>query len=58
MIKEPVCMVDQRRFEPVAVKVEVPQLFTTVTTGADGAPGSASVPLIELEGHPLLNPMV
>src|SRR3989338_8399739 len=54
VIEEPVCVVDQRRFEPVAVKVEVPQLLTTVTIGADGAPGLLSDPLNELEAQPLL----
>ena len=31
-----VSAVDHKRLTPVAVKVEEPQLSTTVTTGADG----------------------
>ena len=36
MIEDVVSVVDQVRFVPVAVKVDVPQLSTTVTTGVDG----------------------
>ena len=36
----------------VAVKIELPQLFTTVTTGADGIAFGAAIPLPERLVHP------
>jgi hypothetical protein len=37
----------------VAVKVELPQLFSTATTGADGMFFGAATPLPEGLAHPL-----
>ena len=45
---------DQSKFEPVAVKTEFPQLFTTLTAGALGAVASTNKVLRTLELHPLL----
>jgi hypothetical protein len=47
--------VDHKRFEPVAVSTDEPQLFTELTVGADGAEGSTNEILNELEEQPLLN---
>jgi hypothetical protein len=37
-----VAPVDHNNPEPAAVNTELPQLFVTVTTGADGAAGSTN----------------
>lgn len=55
MIDGVVSPVDHKRFEPVAVSTDEPQLFTELTVGADGAEGSTNEILNELEEQPLLN---
>lgn len=50
-----VAPVDQRRLVPVAVSTELPQLFVAVTTGAEGADGSAIEPESVFDAHPSLN---
>jgi hypothetical protein len=55
VIDDVVSPVDHSRFDPVAVNVDDPQLSTTVTVGAAGAPGSFSVGVSVFETHPSSN---
>ena len=47
-----VSLVDQRRFDPVAVKIEEPQLLVTLTTGAAGTANGAAVTEASALVHP------
>ena len=58
VIEGVVSAVDHTKFVPVVVNVDVPQLSTTVTTGATGAKGSDNDSTIAFDGHPLLNRML
>lgn len=44
--------VDHNKFVPVAVNTELPQLFTTETTGAEGTTKGAAVPVAIALTHP------
>ena len=44
VIDDVVSPVDHNQFEPDAVNTELPQLFETVTTGAEGTVNGAAVP--------------
>ena len=55
MIDAVVSPVDHSKLVPVAVKVDDPQLSTTVTVGAAGGAGSVNVSFNVFEGHPLSN---
>jgi len=50
-IEDVVSPVDQTKLDPVAVKIELPQLSVTVTTGALGALGADKDTITELEGQ-------
>ena len=53
MILAVVSIVDQTKFAPVVVNVDVPQLSTTVTICAEGSPGSDNACTTTFEAHPL-----
>ena len=46
--------VDHIKFDPVAVKIELPQLSVTVTVGAEGAEGADRDTIKLFEGHVVL----
>jgi tetrahydromethanopterin S-methyltransferase subunit F len=52
VIEAVVSVVDHVRFDPVVVKVDVPQLSTTVTTGVDGVAVGFATPVPGSEIHP------
>ena len=52
VIKAVVAPVDHNNPDPVALKTELPQLFVTVTTGADGIANGAATPEPDALVHP------
>jgi len=52
VIAEVVSVVDHTKFVPVVVNVDVPQLSTTVTTGAEGKAKTSTLTFDEAEQIP------